>query len=96
MRGQLHAKRALVVAAAGAHSLLMIGPPGCGKSMLARRLPGLLPPLTAAEALEVAAIASVSAGGFRGESFGERPFRAPHHSASGRGTGRRRRARASR
>ncbi|MFZ0006756.1 MAG: YifB family Mg chelatase-like AAA ATPase [Steroidobacteraceae bacterium] len=82
VRGQLHAKRALVVAAAGAHSLLMIGPPGTGKSMLARRLPGLLPPLTGAEALEVAAINSVSAGGFRGESFGERPFRAPHHSAS--------------
>jgi magnesium chelatase family protein len=82
VRGQLHAKRALLVAAAGAHSLLMIGPPGTGKSMLARRMPGLLPPLTPAEALEVAAIASVSAGGFRRESLGERPFRAPHHSAS--------------
>ena len=82
VRGQLHAKRALIIAAAGAHSLLLIGPPGTGKSMLARRLPGLLPPLTAEEALEVAAIASVSAGGFRGESLGERPFRTPHHSAS--------------
>jgi magnesium chelatase family protein len=60
----------------------MIGPPGCGKSMLAQRLPGLLPPLSAAEALEVAAIASVSAAGFRRESLTDRPFRAPHHSSS--------------
>jgi magnesium chelatase family protein len=82
VRGQLHAKRALTVAAAGGHSLLMIGPPGCGKSMLAQRLPGLLPPLSAAEALEVAAIASVSAAGFRRESLTDRPFRAPHHSSS--------------
>jgi magnesium chelatase family protein len=82
VRGQLHAKRALIVAAAGGHSLLMIGPPGCGKTMLAQRLPGLLPPLSAAEALEVAAIASVSAAGFRHESLTERPFRAPHHSSS--------------
>jgi len=82
VRGQLHAKRALTVAAAGGHSLLMIGPPGCGKSMLALRLAGLLPPLSAAEALEVAAIASVSAAGFRRESLTERPFRAPHHSSS--------------
>ncbi len=80
VRGQLHAKRALIIAAAGGHSLLMIGPPGCGKSMLAQRLPGLLPPLSGAEALEVAAIASVSAAGFRHESLTERPFRAPHHS----------------
>jgi magnesium chelatase family protein len=82
VRGQLHAKRALLIAAAGAHHLLMIGPPGTGKSMLAHRLPGLLPPLTADEALEVAAIASVSARGFRAVALGERPFRAPHHSAS--------------
>jgi magnesium chelatase family protein len=82
VRGQLQAKRALILAAAGGHSLLMIGPPGCGKSMLAQRLPGLLPPLSAAEALEVAAIASVSAAGFRRESLTERPFRAPHHSSS--------------
>ena len=82
VRGQLHAKRALIIAAAGGHSLLMIGPPGCGKSMLAQRLPGLLPPLSDAEALEVAAIASVSAAGFRQESLTERPFRAPHHSSS--------------
>jgi magnesium chelatase family protein len=82
VRGQLHAKRALLIAAAGAHSLLLIGPPGTGKSMLAHRLPGLLPPLTSDEALEVAGIASVSARGFRAVSLGERPFRAPHHSAS--------------
>ncbi len=82
VRGQIQAKRALTIAAAGGHSLLMIGPPGCGKSMLAQRLPGLLPPLTPGEALEVAAIASVSAAGFRSVALGERPFRAPHHSAS--------------
>jgi magnesium chelatase family protein len=82
VRGQLYAKRALTVAAAGGHSLLLIGPPGCGKSMLAQRLPGLLPPLTRAEALEVAAIASVSAAGLRGAPGTERPFRAPHHSAT--------------
>ena len=82
VRGQLHAKRALTIAAGGGHSLLLVGPPGCGKSMLARRLPGLLPPLLPAEALEVAAIASVSVAGFRGESLAERPFRAPHHSSS--------------
>src|SRR5207302_1094243 len=64
VRGQLMPKRALVIAAAGGHSLLMIGPPGSGKSMLAQRLPGLLPPLTRSEALEVAAIAAVSAAGF--------------------------------
>jgi magnesium chelatase family protein len=82
VHGQLQAKRALLIAAAGAHSLLLIGPPGSGKSMLAQRLPGLLPPLAEDEALEVASIAAVSAGGFRPEHFGERPFRAPHHSAS--------------
>lgn len=82
VRGQVHAKRALLIAAAGGHSLLMIGPPGCGKSMLAQRLPGLLPPLTAAEALDCAAIASVSAIGFNMGGFGHRPFRSPHHTAS--------------
>jgi magnesium chelatase family protein len=82
VRGQLQAKRALVVAAAGAHSLVFVGPPGAGKSMLAQRLPGLLPPLGEAEALEVAAIAAVSTAGFVPERFGERPFRAPHHTAS--------------
>lgn len=82
VRGQAQAKRALTIAAAGAHSLLLIGPPGCGKSMLAQRLPGLLPPLEAAEALEVAAIASVSGGAFRRETLSARPFRSPHHSAT--------------
>jgi magnesium chelatase family protein len=83
VRGQLHAKRALVIAAAGSHSLLMIGPPGSGKSMLAQRLPSLLPPLTEPEALEVASIASVSTAGFNAKHFGHRPFRSPHHTASG-------------
>jgi magnesium chelatase family protein len=82
VRGQLQAKRALVIAAAGAHGLLYVGPPGAGKTMLAQRLPGLLPPLARAEALEVAAIAAASAAGFSAVRFGERPFRAPHHSAS--------------
>ena len=82
VRGQHLAKRALLVAAAGGHSLLFCGPPGSGKTMLAQRLPGLLPPLSAAEALEVASIASVSAAGFDPRRFGERPFRAPHHTAS--------------
>jgi magnesium chelatase family protein len=83
VRGQLHAKRAIVIAAAGEHSLLMVGPPGSGKSMLAQRLVGLLPQLTEPEALEVASIASVSASGFNVSEFGQRPFRSPHHSASG-------------
>ncbi|MGH8427678.1 MAG: YifB family Mg chelatase-like AAA ATPase [Gammaproteobacteria bacterium] len=83
VRGQARAKRALEIAAAGAHSLLMIGPPGSGKSMLAERLPGLLPPLTEQEAIESAAIASVSTDGFDVENWGRRAYRAPHHSASG-------------
>ncbi len=82
VRGQAPAKRALVVAAAGGHSLLFVGPPGTGKTMLAQRLPGLLPVLNAEESLEVAAIASVSARGFAAPDFGLRPFRAPHHTAS--------------
>jgi magnesium chelatase family protein len=82
VRGQTAAKRALLVAAAGGHSLLLVGPPGTGKSMLAQRLPGLLPPLDGDEALDVAAIASVSARGFAVTDFGRRPFRAPHHTAS--------------
>ena len=82
VRGQFQAKRALLIAAAGSHSLLMIGPPGCGKSMLAQRLPSLLPPLTESEALDCAAIASVSSTGFNMGVFGRRPFRAPHHTAS--------------
>lgn len=82
VRGQLQAKRALAVAAAGSHSLLMRGPPGAGKTMLAMRLPTLLPPLTEAEALEVAAIASASGAGFTAGQFGQRPVRTPHHTAS--------------
>ena len=82
VRGQFQAKRALLIAAAGSHSLLMIGPPGCGKSMLAQRLPGLLPPLAQGEALDCAAIASVSSVGFNMVGFGRRPFRSPHHTAS--------------
>jgi len=82
VRGQAHAKRALEVAAAGEHSMLMEGPPGTGKSMLAQRLPSLLPPLDDDEALEVASIASV-AGRFDPQAWGRRPFRSPHHTASG-------------
>lgn len=82
VRGQLQAKRALTIAAAGCHSLLLVGPPGSGKSMLARRLPGLLPPLSLAAALEAATIASASTLGFDDRQFGVRPFRSPHHTAS--------------
>ncbi|MCX7961383.1 MAG: YifB family Mg chelatase-like AAA ATPase [Burkholderiales bacterium] len=82
VRGQAQAKRALEVAAAGAHALLLVGPPGTGKSLLAARLPGILPPMTEAEALESAAIQSASDAGFDPARWGERPFRAPHHSAS--------------
>jgi magnesium chelatase family protein len=80
--GQWQAKRALIIAAAGGHSLLMVGPPGSGKSMLAARLPALLPPLSQAEALEVAGIASVSGLQLDARCWTRRPFRAPHHTAS--------------
>jgi magnesium chelatase family protein len=83
VKGQQQVKRALEVAAAGNHSVLMVGPPGTGKSMLAARFPGILPPLTEAESLEVAAIQSVSSAGFDAARWGARPFRSPHHSASG-------------
>ncbi|MGH8538992.1 MAG: YifB family Mg chelatase-like AAA ATPase, partial [Stenotrophobium sp.] len=83
VRGQHQARRALEIAAAGAHSLLMLGPPGSGKSMLASRLPGILPPLTEDEALEVATVASVGQGGFDARKWGVPPYRAPHHTASG-------------
>jgi len=83
VRGQWQAKRALVIAAAGGHGLLMCGPPGSGKSMLAQRLPGLLPPLSHDEALEVAAIASLARErSCAGTGLVARPFRAPHHTAS--------------
>lgn len=81
VKGQALARRALEVAAAGGHSLLMIGPPGAGKSMLAARLPGILPPMTEDEALEAAAVQSVAAG-FKPEHWRTRPYRAPHHTAS--------------
>nr|WP_288356374.1 YifB family Mg chelatase-like AAA ATPase [uncultured Pseudomonas sp.] len=82
VQGQIAAKRALLVAAAGNHNLLLSGPPGTGKTLLASRLPGLLPPLTEEEALQVAAIRSV-ASHTPLQSWPQRPFRHPHHSASG-------------
>lgn len=82
VRGQLHAKRALEIAAAGKHSLLFIGPPGTGKSMLASRLPSILPALSDREALEVAAISSISTSGFDHKKWRALPFRSPHHSSS--------------
>ncbi len=82
IRGQAHARRALEIAAAGGHSVLFIGPPGAGKTMLATRLPGILPPMSEEEALEAAAVQSLAAGLFRPERFGLRAFRSPHHTAS--------------
>lgn len=82
VRGQLHAKRALEIAAAGKHSLLLVGPPGTGKTMLASRLPGISPPLTDDQALEVAAVNSVSSTGFNYKHWRQVPFRSPHHSSS--------------
>jgi len=82
IKGQESAKRALEIAAAGGHNLLMVGPPGSGKSMLAARLPGLLPPLDPAEALEVSMIHSLAGLLDNGKLLRRRPFRDPHHSAS--------------
>jgi len=82
VRGQAQARRALEIAAAGSHHLLLIGSPGCGKTLLASRLPGLLPPASEAEALEAAAVLSVSGRGFDPGAWRTRPFRSPHHTAS--------------
>ncbi len=83
VKGQAHTKRALEIAAAGGHSVLMAGPPGTGKSMLAARLPGILPDMTEDEALESAAMQSLSSGGFNFANWKCRPYRSPHHTASG-------------
>jgi magnesium chelatase family protein len=81
--GQPYARRALEVAAAGGHNILFSGPPGTGKTMLASRLPGILPPLSESEALEAASVASISQGGLDIRRWKTRSFRAPHHTASG-------------
>jgi len=83
VRGQQQARRALEVAASGGHNMLLVGPPGTGKSMLASRLPAVMPSMSLAEALETASVASISSGGFDLNSFRSRPYRAPHHTASG-------------
>lgn len=83
VRGQHRARRALEIAAAGGHNLLLIGPPGTGKTMLAARLPGILPPMSDAEALESAAVASVAGRPIDPATWRHRPFRSPHHTASG-------------
>jgi len=82
VRGQVHAKRALEIAAAGQHSLIFIGPPGTGKSMLAQRLSGLLPPMSEAEALEAAAVRSIAGTPIDLATWRRRPYRNPHHTAS--------------
>ncbi len=81
IKGQQHAKRAMEVAAAGGHSVLLMGPPGAGKTMLASRFAGILPPMTDDEALEAAAVQSVT-GRFLASNWKQRPFRSPHHTSS--------------
>lgn len=81
IKGQLQARRAMEVAAAGNHSILLVGPPGAGKSMLATRFPGILPPMTQEQALESAAVQSLT-GSFDIAHWQQRPYRAPHHTAS--------------
>ncbi len=83
VRGQYHVKRALEIVAAGSHNILLLGPPGTGKSMLASRLPGILPPMSTAEALEAAAVVSISNHQFDIKKWLCRAYRAPHHTASG-------------
>ena len=83
VKGQFQAKRALEIAAAGGHNLIMVGPPGTGKTMLATRLASILPPMTESEALEAATIASISDQGFDSSNWGLRTVRDPHHTSSG-------------
>ena len=83
VRGQPQARRAMEIAAAGSHNILMVGPPGTGKSMLASRMPGIQPAMSELEAMESASIASISHAGFNDADWGVRPFRSPHHTASG-------------
>lgn len=82
VKGQAQARRALEVAAAGGHSLLMVGPPGTGKTMLAQRLPGILPPMSQEEAIDAAAVQSIAGRGFDAARWRQRPYRSPHHTAS--------------
>jgi magnesium chelatase family protein len=82
IKGQAQARRSLEVAAAGGHSLLMVGPPGTGKTMLAQRLPGILPPMSEAEAIDSAAMQSIGSRGFDAARWRQRPYRSPHHTAS--------------
>ena len=83
VQGQQQARRALEIAAAGGHNMLMTGPPGTGKSMLASRLPGIQPPMTESEAMETASVLSITHNGFDAKQWAMRPYRSPHHTASG-------------